>query len=68
LDRNLLLVYLDDRTIPTDIQEKFADAFAKSKDKFLSAANYDMNYLLAETRFISAGKTFEADIFKQFDI
>jgi hypothetical protein len=68
LTRNLLLVYLDDRTIPTDIQEKFTEAFAKSKDKFLSAANYDMNYLLAETRFISAGKTFEADIFKQFDI
>ena len=68
LDRNLLLVYLDDRTIPADIQENFTNAFDKAKDKLLSAVNYDMNYLLAETRFISAGKTFEADIFKQFDI
>ena len=68
LSRNLLLVYLDDRTIPADIQENFANAFIEAKDKFLSAANYDVNHLLAETRFIAATKTFEADIFKHFDI
>jgi len=67
LERNLQLVYLDKSIIPTDIQENFRTAYEKSHDKTLKAANYDMAHLLEGTRFITGGRTFEADIFKSFD-
>ena len=67
LERNLKLVYLDKRIIPTSIQEKFSLSFEdKAVAKQLSSKIYDMNALLEGTRFISEGKTFEADIFSQF--
>jgi len=67
LERNLQLVYLDKSIIPTDIQENFRTAYEKSHDKTLKAANYDMAHLHEGTRFITGGRTFEADIFKSFD-
>jgi 5'-3' exonuclease len=67
LARNLQLVYLDHRTIPADIQEKFTEAFEKYSSQKLSAANYDLVHLLEGTRFISSGRTFDADIFKALD-
>jgi len=67
LERNLQLVFLDCRVIPTDIQSAFEAAYAKSQEKKeLSAQLYDMVHILEGTRFISAGRTFEADIFSQF--
>lgn len=67
LERNLKLVYLDKRIIPSDIQEAFETAYnGDSNRKELSAQVYDMVHLLEGTRFISGGKTFEADIFSQF--
>jgi 5'-3' exonuclease len=67
LVRNLQLVYLNDRIIPSDIQDKFKESFEKYSPKKLSAANYDMVHLLEGTRFITGGRTFEADIFKALD-
>ena len=67
IERNLKLVYLDDRVIPTEIVENWLSSYKKDSHKTLSAKNYDMNYLLEGTRFISAGRTFEADIFSKFD-
>jgi 5'-3' exonuclease len=67
LERNIKLVYLDKRVIPADIQDAFENSFndiATSKE--LSAKTYDMSHLLEGTRFISGGRTFEADIFSQF--
>jgi 5'-3' exonuclease len=65
LERNIQLVYLDERVIPTSIQEEFAPhAEALLKRKTLSARTYDMHAILEGSKFISAGKTFEADIFK----
>ena len=66
LERNLKLVFLDDRVIPIDIVEKFRAAYEKESPKKLSAHNYDMNFMLEGTRFISGTRTFEADIFSQF--
>jgi 5'-3' exonuclease len=67
LERNLKLVYLDKRIIPADIQEAFTAAYSKEEDtKELSAQKYDMSVILEGTRFISGGRTFEADIFSQF--
>lgn len=67
LERNLLLVFLDERIIPTDIQEKFRTAFETAwNSKELGARTYDMNALLEGTRFISQGRSFEADIFSAF--
>jgi hypothetical protein len=67
LERNLQLVFLDDRILPTDIQEKFRSSFDKAwENKELGARTYDMNALLEGTRFVSNGRTFEADIFSQF--
>ena len=69
LERNLQLVFLDDRILPTDIQEKFRSSFNKAwENKELGARTYDMNALLEGTRFVSNGRTFEADIFSQFKI
>jgi 5'-3' exonuclease len=67
LERNLKLVYLDTRIIPSDIQAAFKTSYESAKEnKELSANQYDMNHLLEGTRFISGGRTFEADIFSQF--
>lgn len=64
LERNIQLVCLDERVIPATISEEFKPHFeALLKRKTLSARSYDMNTLLDGTRFISDGKTFEADIF-----
>jgi len=67
LERNLKLVFLDDRIIPIDIIEKFRSAFESSwENKELGARTYDMNALLEGTRFVSQGRSFEADIFSAF--
>jgi 5'-3' exonuclease len=67
LERNLQLVYLDKRVIPADIQSAFETAYTDENNrKELSAQVYDMVHMLEGTRFISGGKTFEADIFSQF--
>jgi 5'-3' exonuclease len=67
LERNLKLVFLDTRVIPVDIVGSFNASYLVDVKKTLSAKNYDMAYLLEGTRFISGGKTFEADIFSKFD-
>ena len=65
LERNIQLVYLDERVIPVSIQEDFKPHFESlCKRKKLSARTYDMHTLLEGTKYISQGKTFEADIFK----
>ena len=65
LQRNIQLVYLDERVTPTQKIEEFRPHFeALCKRKKLSARTYDMHTLLEGTRYISEGKTFEADIFK----
>jgi len=69
LQRNITLVYLDKRVIPTEIQQAFTTSFEAPDTKTeLAAKVYDMNTLLAGTHFISGGKTFEADIFSNFKI
>ena len=69
LERNLKLVFLDERIIPQDIQEKFRNSFNTAwESKELGARTYDMNALLEGSRFVSDGKTFEADIFSQFKL
>jgi len=68
LERNIQLVYLDERVIPVSIQDEFQpnlQSFLKRKS--LSAKSYDMQYLLEGTKYLSQGKTFEADIFKALD-
>jgi 5'-3' exonuclease len=68
LERNIQLVYLDERVIPTSIQEEFqVNLEALLKRKTLSARTYDMQSILEGTKFISQGSTFEADIFKALD-
>lgn len=67
IERNLKLVYLNDRVIPEDIVGNWRSSYEQDHNKTLSAKNYDMSYLLEGTRFISGGKTFEADIFAKFD-
>jgi 5'-3' exonuclease len=67
IKRNIQLVCLDKRVIPTDIVESFENSYKLKGSKTLPAANYDMNYLLAGTKFLSGGKSFEADIFKAFE-
>lgn len=67
LERNIQLVFLDERVIPIKIQEEFEPHIkALLKRKTLSARTYDMHTLLEGSRYISDGKTFEADIFKAF--
>jgi 5'-3' exonuclease len=64
LSRNIQLVFLDKRVIPESIQVEFAPHVeALLKRKTLSARNYDMHGLLEGTKYITNGKTFEADIF-----
>jgi hypothetical protein len=60
-------VFLDDRILPIEIQENFRNAFEKAwESKELGARTYDMNALLEGTRFLSQGRSFEADIFSAF--
>jgi 5'-3' exonuclease len=67
LERNTQLVFLDERIIPVSIQEAFKPNLeALLKRKTLSARTYDMHSILDGSRFISEGKTFEADIFSAF--
>ena len=67
LERNIKLVYLDKRIIPSDIQEAFETAYDDTPTrKELSAKTYDMSHILEGTRYVSGGRTFEADIFSQF--
>lgn len=66
LVRNLQLVFLDERIIPSDIQEKFKISI-NQEYKDLGSRSYDMNSLLEGTRFVSNGKPIEADIFSQFN-
>lgn len=67
LERNTQLVFLDERVIPVSIQEEFKPHLQSLLTrKTLSARTYDMHTLLEGSKFISAGKTFEADIFKAF--
>jgi 5'-3' exonuclease len=66
LDRNLLLVYLDERIIPADIQDKFKASFQRDANTNLSANTYDMAFFIGETRFFESSKSFESDIFKSF--
>ena len=67
LARNLILMYLDDRVIPSDIIEKFEAAFVRDSIKTLPAATYDLAHILEGTKYLTqSSKTFEADIFKAF--
>jgi 5'-3' exonuclease len=66
IERNLKLVYLNQRIIPESIVKAWAESYSNDSPKMLSAHAYDMNYILEGTRFISAGRTFEADIFSKF--
>lgn len=67
LERNIQLVFLDERVIPASIQEEFRPHVESLlKRKTLSARTYDMNALLEGSRYIKDGKTFEADIFKAY--
>jgi 5'-3' exonuclease len=67
LERNIQLVFLDERVIPITIQEEFRPHFeALLRRKTLSAKTYDMNAILEGSRYIKDGKTFEADIFKAY--
>ena len=50
-----------------DVVESFQKTYELKSAKTLPAANYDMNYLLAGTKFLTGGKSFEADIFKAFE-
>ena len=69
LRRNIILMYLDRRVIPEDIQFGFKKAYATSQTaEELSAKVYDMAHILEGTRFLSAPKSFEADIFSQFKL
>ena len=69
LRRNITLMYLDHRVIPQSIQDAFKNAYEKSKSsEELSAKVYDMAHILEGTRFLSAPKSFEADIFSQFKL
>ena len=69
LERNIKLVYLDKRIIPLDIQEAFETAYNDTPTrKELSAKTYDMSHILEGTRYVSGGRTFEADIFSQFKL
>lgn len=64
LQRNIQLVYLDERVIPQSIQDEFVDSIEKLlRRKKLSANTYDMKSILQGSRFIKDGNTFEADIF-----
>lgn len=64
LERNITLMYLDERVIPQSIQDTFALEFEANKTASeLSIKTFDMNSILEGTRFLSSGKTFEADIF-----
>lgn len=66
LERNLKLVFLDTRVIPTSIQEIFEQEYEGNKTaKELRLKSFDMTSILEGTRFLSGGKTFEADIFSQ---
>jgi hypothetical protein len=67
IERNLQLVFLDTRVIPVDIVGSFNASYLVDFKKTLSAKAYDMSYFLEGSRFISGGKTFEADIFAKFD-
>ena len=67
LKRNLQLVYLDKRIIPTEIQEAFNGNIEKyMKKPLLGNRNYDMNTILFSTDYVAAGKSFESDFFKNF--
>lgn len=66
LVRNLKLVFLDTRVIPQSIQDTFVEEYAVNKTgNELRLKSFDMSSILEGTRFLSAGKTFEADIFAQ---
>lgn len=68
IERNLKLVYLHRSVIPNSIVEAFDTAYTASQLKSrLSAQKYDMSYILEGTRFINAGRTFESDIFSNFN-
>ena len=67
LFRNLQLVYLDKRIIPSEIQDAFKGNIEKYMAKpTMGNRNYDMNSILFETGYVSAGKSFESDFFKNF--
>lgn len=66
LERNLKLVFLDNRVIPNEIQKRFDESFNKTLESHLGHRKYDMNSLLEGTRFVSEGKinkVVESDIF-----
>jgi hypothetical protein len=66
LERNLKLVLLDTRVIPQSIQDTFEQEYeGNMTGKEISVKSYDMTSILEGTRFLSGGKTFEADIFSQ---
>lgn len=67
LERNLQLVFLDERILPKDIQDNFRTAFESGwEKKELGARTYDMNNILGGTQFVLAGRHFESDIFSKF--
>jgi hypothetical protein len=69
LRRNITLMFLDHRVIPQEIQTGFKKAYTASQNaEELSAKVYDMAHILEGTRFLSAPKSFEADIFSQFKL
>lgn len=66
LVRNLKLVFLDRRVIPQSIQTTFDQDYENQKTaQGIKLKSFDMSSLLEGTRFLSSGKTFEADIFSQ---
>lgn len=68
LERNITLMFLDERVIPQSIQTTFALEYEANKTaKELSIKTFDMSSLLEGTRFLSSGKTFEADIFSHLN-
>ena len=67
LERNLMLVYLDTKILPADIQDKFKVSFQNNLNTNLPAATYDMSFFIGGTKYFTDSKSFESDIFKAFN-
>lgn len=64
IERNLTLVVLNHKVIPTDITEKFLVHYKeKMEQPTLIGQKYDMNVLLEGSRFIKDPGAFQSDIF-----
>jgi len=64
LERNIKLVVLSHRVIPSDIMENFLFHYKENLQKpTLIGKKYDISVLLEGTRFIKPPESFQADIF-----